>query len=89
MKQFVQVVGTPLFSPCLGLPGRDGTAEEKPDSVGEDGEACVRIENIPVAMPAVFGVEVVRGILFVLGLPLRFRISVTDVAEPRLRLSVF
>ena len=70
MKQLVHVGGTPLFSPpCLGLPGRDGTAEENPDSGGDEGEDWVRMENMPVAMPAVLGVDVVRGILRVLGSP--------------------
>jgi hypothetical protein len=82
VKQLVQVVGTPLFSPCPGLPGRDGTAEEKPDSCGEEGDDCVRMENMPVAMPTVLGVEVVRGILRVLGSPPRFLRSVADVADP-------
>lgn len=42
MKQFVQVVGTPLFSPPgLGLPGLDGALDEKPDSGGEEGDDCV------------------------------------------------
>jgi hypothetical protein len=63
VKQFVQVVGTPLSPPGRGLPGLDGAAELKFDSRGEFGDDCGRIENMPVAIPAVFGVEVVRGIL--------------------------
>lgn len=82
MKQLVQVVGTPLFSPCRGLPGREGTLDENPDSRGEEGDDCVRIENMPVAIPTVLGVDVVRGILRVLGSPPRFRRSVTDAADP-------
>lgn len=50
MKQLVHVVGTPLFSPGFvppGLAGRDGAAELKPDSGGDEGEDCGRMENIP------------------------------------------
>lgn len=83
VKQLVHVGGAPPFSPPgLGLPGRDWTADEKPDSGGEEGEDCVRIENIPVAMPAVLGVDVVRGILRVLASPPRFLRSVTDAVDP-------
>lgn len=89
MKQFVHVVGTPLFSPPgFGLPGRDGVADEKPDSGGEDGEDCDWKENIPWAIPAVFGVEIVRGILRVLGSPPRFLISLTEAADPYALFSV-
>lgn len=38
VKQFVQVVGTPLSPPGRGLPGLDGAAELKFDSGGELGE---------------------------------------------------
>ncbi len=41
VKQFVQVVGAPLWSPCLlplGLPGLDESAVLKPDSGGELGD---------------------------------------------------
>lgn len=38
VKQLVQVVGTPLSPPGLGLPGRDGMAELKFESGGELGE---------------------------------------------------
>ncbi len=40
------------------------------------------MENMPVAMPTVFGVEVVRGIFLVLGSPPRFLMSLTEAAEP-------
>ncbi len=83
MKQLVQVVGTPLLStPRRGLPGREGAVEAKADSGGEEGEDWVRMENMPVAMPTVFGVEVVRGIFLVLGSPPRFLMSLTEAAEP-------
>lgn len=83
VKQLVHVVGTPLFSPPgRGLPGRDGAADVKPDSGGDAGDVCVRIENMPVAIPTVFGVDVVRGIFRVLGSPPRFLMSLTDAAEP-------
>jgi hypothetical protein len=82
VKQFVQVVGTPLSPPGRGLPGLDGAAELKFDSGGELGEDCGRIENIPVAMPAVFGVEVVRGILRVRCSPPRLRTSLTEAEDP-------
>lgn len=82
VKQFVQVVGAPLLSSGLGLPGRDVATEEKPDCCGEDGDDCGRIENIPVAIPAVFGVEAVRGTLRVRGSPPRFLISLTEVVDP-------
>jgi hypothetical protein len=82
VKQFVQVVGTPLSPPGRGLPGLDGAAELKFDSGGELGEDCGRIENIPVAIPAVFGVEVVRGILRVRCSPPRLRTSLTDAEDP-------
>ncbi len=45
VKQLVQVVGTPFWSPFLeppGLLGREGTALLKPDSCGEFGEDCGR-----------------------------------------------
>lgn len=45
----------------------------------------MRMENMPVAIPTVFGVEVVRGILRVRGSPPRLRISLTEAAEPWLR----
>ena len=38
VKQLVHDVGTPLLSPGRGLPGREGTAELKPDSCGEEGD---------------------------------------------------
>ena len=65
----------------LGLPALEGTVEPKADSWGDEGEDCVRIENIPVAMPAVFGVEVVRGIFLFLASPPRFLKSLTEAAE--------
>lgn len=66
VKQFVQVVGKP-FSPMglvpPGLAGREGAAELKPDSGGEDGEDCGLTENMACCpIPAAFGVEIVRGI---------------------------
>lgn len=82
MKQLVHVVGTPLLSPSLGLPGLDGATELNPDSGGDVGEDCGRMENICCANPAAFGVELVRGIFRLLGSLPRFRISLTDAAEP-------
>ena len=81
VKQLVQVVGTLLSPPGRGLPGLEGAAELKFDSGGEFGEDCGRIENMPVAIPAVFGVEVVRGILRVRCGPLRLRTSLTEAEE--------
>lgn len=91
VKQFVHVVGAPLLSvPSLGLPGREGAAELKPDSAGDvASDDCAWIENMPVAMPTVLGVDVVRGIFRVRGsMPPRLRISLTDVVDPWPRLSV-
>ena len=86
VKQFVQVVGAPLLSSGFGLPGLEVATEENPDSCGEFGEDCVRMENMPVAMPAVLGVDVVRGTFLVLGSPPRFLISLTEAADPCPRL---
>ena len=81
VKQFVQVVGTPLSPPGRGLPGLDGAAELKFDSGGELGDDCGLIENMPVAIPAVLGVDVVRGILRVRCSPPRLRTSLTDADD--------
>lgn len=81
VKQLVHVVGTPLSPPGRGLPGLDGAAELKLDSGGELGDDCGLMENMPVAIPAVFGVEVVRGILRVRCSPPRLRTSLTDVDD--------
>ena len=84
MKQFVHVVGAPDWSLGFvppGLGGREGAAELKPDSGGEFGEDC---DNacIPWRRAAALGVELVRGIFCRRGSLPRFRISLTDAAEP-------
>lgn len=81
VKQFVQVVGTPLSPPGRGLPGLEGAAELKFDSGGELGEDCGLMENIPVAIPTVLGVDVVRGIFRVRCSPPRLRTSLTDADD--------
>jgi len=90
VKQFVQVVGPALASPDFdppGLGGREGAAELKPDSGGELGDDCGRW-CIPeaCARPAALGVELVRGIFCRLGSFPRLRMSLTEAAEPCVRL---
>ena len=87
MKQLVQVVGV-LFSlgfVPVGLWGRDGAAELKPDSGGEFGDDW---ENpcIPCCVsPGAFGVELIRGIFWRRGSFPRLRISLTEAADPCVR----
>lgn len=83
MKQLVHVVGTPLSAPGLkipGLPGLEGAAEVKADSGGDEVEDMGRMENMPCcAIPAVLGVELVRGIF--LCLESLFLISLTEMED--------
>jgi hypothetical protein len=86
VKQLVHVVGAALCSPCFvppGLAGRDGAAELNADSGGELGDDWGRMPEM--AMPAALGVELVRGIFWRLGSLPRFRMSLTDAAEPCVR----